>query len=134
MYTIDPAPGAISEAVKAIPKGQPVVMLNLLSFRETATYENGGEVSGREAYATYSRGAIQHVRACGGEVVFMGAARFALVAPPDEEWDEVLLVRYPSIEAFVAMVMNPEYQALSTHRTAALRNARLIATLEHVNT
>lgn len=132
MYTIDPTPGAFSEALKVIPKGQPVVMLNLLAFREQAKYEDGSEsCSGREAYARYSRKAIKHVAACGGEVVFMGAATSHLVAPADEHWDEVLLVRYPSIDAFVGMVMNPEYQAFAGHRTAALHNARLIAMLEN---
>ena len=49
---------------------------------------------------------------------------------PGEQWDEVLLVRYPNIAAFFGMVMAPDYQAESIHRTAALRDARLICTVE----
>lgn len=135
MKPIDPDPGAFSAALKSLPKDKPVVMLNLLAFRDQAAYAAGSEESsapctGREAYARYSKLAIKHVMGCGGEVIFMGAAQVPLVAPADEKWDEVLLVRYPSIEAFVAMVMNPEYQQLSRHRTAALEEARLIPMLE----
>ena len=131
MNTVDPDQGAFSRALKALPKDQPVVMLNLLACREQAVYDDDSEpCSGRQAYARYSAQAIKHVAACGGEVVFMGAAQVPLVAPPHEQWDEVLLVRYPSIEAFVGMVMNPEYQAFAKHRTAALRDARLIPMLQ----
>ncbi len=131
MKPIDPDPGSFSRALKDLPKDKPVVMLNLLAFREQAAYDDDSEpCSGREAYARYSKQAIKHVAACGGEVVFMGAAQTPLVAPPDEKWDEMLLVRYPSIEAFVSMVMNPEYQAFAKHRTAALEEARLIPMLE----
>jgi len=134
MATVDPAPGVFSEALKQLPKDQPVVMLNLLAFRPQADYGStpaaGCEpCSGREAYARYSADALRFVTACGGSVVFMGAAQLPLVAPADERWDEVLLVRYPSIQAFVSMVMNPDYQAITHHRTAALREARLIPLL-----
>ena len=47
---------------------------------------------------------------------------------PGETWDEVLLVEYPSRDAFVAMVQSPAYQAIVHHRSAALRDARLIVT------
>jgi len=131
MSRVDPDQGAFSKALKALPKDKPVVMLNLLAFRDQAVYEDESEpCTGREAYARYSREAIKHVAGCGGEVVFMGAAQAPLVAPADEQWDEVLLVRYPSIEAFVGMVMNPEYQAFAKHRTAALSDARLIPMLQ----
>ena len=135
MKPIDPDPGAFSAALKNLPKDKPVVMLNLLAFRDQAAYESDSEessapCSGREAYARYSKLAIKHVAGCGGQVIFMGAAQAPLVAPADETWDEVLLVRYPSIEAFVSMVMNPEYQQLARHRTAALAEARLIPMLE----
>ncbi|MAR90135.1 MAG: DUF1330 domain-containing protein [Pseudomonadota bacterium] len=134
MYTIDPSPGSFAEAVARLPADTPVVMLNLLAFREQAEYDEADSVepcTGREAYQHYSREALHHVQAVGGQVVFMGAPQYALVAPADEHWDEVLLVRYPSIQAFVAMVKAPEYQAIARHRTAALYNARLVAMLEH---
>src|SRR5690606_40368222 len=48
-----------------------------------------------------------------------------LVAPDGWDWDAVLLVRYPSRQAFSAMVANPEYQKITGLRTAALDAAGL---------
>ena len=52
----------------------------------------------------------------------------SLIAPEEEEWDDVVLVEYPSRDAFVKMVESAEYQAVSPHRTAGLLDSRLIAT------
>ena len=71
-----------------------------------------------------------YVKAAGGELLFQASAVAHPVALPGEQWDEVLLVRYPSIGAFFTMVMAPDYQAQSIHRTAALEDARLICTVE----
>ncbi len=34
----------------------------------------------------------------------MAQAHAALIAPADEQWDDILLVSYPSREAFLAML------------------------------
>ncbi|WP_193162713.1 DUF1330 domain-containing protein [Microbulbifer hainanensis] len=131
MKTIDPDPGKFAEALASIPGDQPVVMLNLLRFRDRAVYDGvESDCSGREAYQRYGEQAIAHLKRVGAELVWRGEARTALIAPAEEVWDEILLVRYPSIEKFVDMVKNSEYQQLAMHRTAALENARLIASLE----
>jgi len=62
-------------------------------------------------------------------VIWQGDAKHAFIAPPDEQWDEVLLVEYPSKDAFLAMLKSPGYQAITFHRTAALEDARLIVTV-----
>lgn len=131
MKTIDPVPGAFGKTLAGIPKGVPIVMLNLLKFREQAQYLDASEppCSGREAYERYGSRAIGAVKAIGGEVLWYGSAVGSLIAPPDESWDEILLVRYPSIDAFVKIMMASEYQAFAKHRTAALEDARLVATV-----
>ena len=43
------------DAFKALPRDQPVMMLNLLRFRERAAYPDGREATGAEAYAAYGR-------------------------------------------------------------------------------
>ncbi len=40
------------------------------------------------------------------------------------------IVRYPSKAAFLEMVMNPDYQAITHHRTAALSDSRLVPMVE----
>ena len=46
-----------------------------------------------------------------------------------QEWDAVLLVRYPSRAAFSRMVADPEYQEVTGLRTRALTEAVLQATV-----
>ena len=131
MSSIDPRAGEMKAALASVPPGVPVVMLNLLKFRDKARYADQAlDLSGKQAYGIYSKHAFEHVTANGGEVIFWGEAYAAIIAPEGEEWDEMLLVQYPSIEKFVEMVMSPEYKKIAVHRTAALENARLIATVK----
>lgn len=114
-----------------IPRGTPVVMLNMLKFRETAEYPEGGpQLSGREAYARYRKAASKLVAEVGGGPVWSGNAKAAIIAPDGEQWDEVFLVRYPSIEKFLQMISSQAYQDVVVHRSAALADSRLIATVE----
>ncbi|SFR42210.1 Uncharacterized conserved protein, DUF1330 family [Marinobacter daqiaonensis] len=131
MKTINPTSTAMSEVLSKTPKGQPVVMLNLLKFREQADYkERGGGVSGRDAYREYGRGAIRCIQAVGGQLVWSGRPTGTLIGPEDEQWDEVLLVRYPSLDAFLKMIDSPEYKSIVHHRTAAIEDSRLMPMLE----
>ncbi len=107
-------------------------MLNLLRFRDRANYkEEAPERTGREAYSLYMEEAAACVRSVGAEVIWSGRSVGSLIAPPDESWDQVLLVRYPSIDAFMAMIESPEYKGVVKHRTAALQDSRLVANLEN---
>lgn len=136
MPSIEPDPTSFMQVIAAIPSGVPVTMLNLLRFRELAAYQADDAdltalpaCSGREAYLErYGPASFEHVTRVGGELVWAGHAAGSLIAPPDEHWDDVLLVRYPSIEAFMTMVGDPDYLACARHRTAALADSRLIAT------
>ena len=101
--------------------GGPVVMLNLLRYRPDG---------GRERYAEY----VEHFRRTSGpfgaEVLYLGAGLTTLVAEPGQTWDAVLLVRYPTRQAFSDMVRDPGYQAGAHLRTEALSEAVLQATRE----
>ena len=130
MPSINPSADQLKRFAEQMPAGEPILMLNLLRFNTDAAYPaEGGQqpCSGKEAYALYSRTALLKVRAAGGTVESMAQARVAFIAPEQESWDEVLLVRYPSPEAFLAMLADAEYQAATIHRTAALADSRLIA-------
>ncbi|MGJ0118682.1 DUF1330 domain-containing protein [Williamsia sp. MIQD14] len=100
--------------------GGPVVMLNLLRFAD----------GGREAYAEYAAALdATFLPRYGGEVLYAGDGSTALVAEAGQEWDAVLLVRYPSRAAFSKMVADPEYQTVTGLRTGALQEAVLQATI-----
>jgi uncharacterized protein (DUF1330 family) len=51
-----------------------------------------------------------------------------VIGPEGEQWDDVLLVQYPSRRAFLTMVGRADYQQAVVHRRAALADSRLIAT------
>jgi len=131
MPTIDPTPESFKAMFTAVPAETPVVMLNLLRFRKRAVYRSGAKQpsrSGIEAYAEYSRLVWPCLQAVGGKALWRAKAHHALIAPADESWDELLLVEYPSIEAFAEMITSEEYQRIVFHRTAALLDSRLVVT------
>ena len=51
------------------------------------------------------------------------------MGPESHDWDTILLVRYPSRQAFSSMVANPDYQQITGLRTEALSTAVLQATV-----
>ena len=119
------------EAMLAMPAGEPVYMLNMLRFRDQADYGDKSDVAactGREAYARYGAGIVEILRKVGGRPVWQGDGQLTFIAPEGEVWDECLLVRYPDVAAFQAMLTNPDYQAQTFHRDAALLDARLVIT------
>jgi uncharacterized protein (DUF1330 family) len=99
--------------------GGPVVMLNLLRYKEGK----------REDYEEYARRIRPFLEDIGAEVLYVGDLSTVLVAPEDHDWDAVLLVRYPSRQSFSSMVADPNYQEITGMRTEALEEAVLQATL-----
>jgi len=109
----------------------PIVMLNLLRYREQADYPDDFEAEpcpGKEAYRRYSAQALARIESVGGRVIYWGRVQASVIAPDAEEWDEVFLVEYPSRAALLEMLSQPEYRAIVPHRTAGLLDSRLICT------
>ena len=115
---------------KKLPRDKPVMMLNLLRYREKADYEDGREVTGREAYAEYGRQSAPVFRRVGGEIVWYGKPEIMVIGPTDKHWDMMFVARYPTAGAFLEMVTDPDYRAAVSHRTAALLDSRLICTVD----
>ena len=133
MTSIDPTRESLENLKQSVPMDKPVTMLNLLRFNEQAAYPSDSAhapCSGREAYKRYSETAFAKLGEVGARPVWMGKALASVIAPGDEHWDEVFLIRYPSGQAFLQMIGMPDYQAATIHRTAALADSRLIATVE----
>lgn len=110
---------------------RPIMMINLLRYRDQAAYAEGFDAepcTGREAYDRYGEKAVLFVDEAGGSIGWMGASFGSVIAPDDEQWDDAVLVEYPSVHAFLEMVAKPAYQAIVPHRTAALADSRLIGT------
>lgn len=117
-----------------LPLDAPVHMINLLRFRDVAVYapddpEAGGPVvSGAAAYARYAAEAGPHFRAVGGEQVWAGTPELMVIGPLDKQWDSAFIAAYPTAQAFIDMLRNPDYQRATRHRRAALLDSRLIRT------
>ena len=128
MGTIEPT----AEQLQALAAGEmdaPLVMVNLLRFRDQAAYPDGFEAqpcSGEQAYARYAEGALQAVGRVGGRPIWGADVSQLVIGPDSEAWDQVVLVRYPTMAKFIEMQRDPEYQAILPHRMAALADSRLI--------
>ncbi|WP_116244484.1 DUF1330 domain-containing protein [Nocardiopsis sp. FIRDI 009] len=115
---VDPSGTALSAALSEVPDG-PFVMLNLLRFAP----------DGRSSYEEYSRRAGRFLKRYGAELLYAGDGTTPLVAEEGQDWDAVLLVRYPGREAFSRMVADPGYQEITHLRTRALSEAVLQPTV-----
>ena len=114
------------EAFKALPRDEPIMMLNLLRFRAKATYADGRDVTGAEAYAAYGRESAPVFQRVGGEIIWRGRPEVMLIGPGDERWDLAFIARYPTAGAFLEMVTDPQYREAVKHRQAAVLDSRLI--------
>ena len=116
MAFIDPTGKQLKE-VSNLPSNSPIIMVNLLKFKP------GG---GKESYDKYSAVAGRLVKKIGGRIIYYGKYHLPVIG--DGDWDEVLLVEYPSKEAFLKMIGMEEYQAAVHYRSEALADSRLWAT------
>jgi len=119
-------PNAVDErpvnlkAFANLPADAPVVMINLLKFHQEG---------GRERYAQYACEVAPHLQRVGGSVRYGGTTPVNIIGDGERPWwDAILVVEYPSPQAFVDMVLDPGYQQVHEHRAAALQQGDLVAT------
>jgi uncharacterized protein (DUF1330 family) len=105
---------------------EPVVMLNLLRFKDRADGIDDG-VSGREAYERYAEATAPFLERVGGRLLLAADAEQMVIGPDALEWDMALMVEYPSRQRFLEMAMDGDYLRVHEHRAAALADSRLIA-------
>ena len=118
---VNPSPERLQEFFSGKEDG-PFVMVNLLKFKDKAEYADGREtdLSGAEAYALYGAAVVERLAAVGAKPGYSGPVTGLMLGEVEENWDMVALAEYPSLEAMRNMIMSPEYQAISVHRTAGL--------------
>lgn len=97
-------------------------MVNLLKFKDKATYADGSEpeLSGREAYMRYGAGVQACIASVGGKSRFSGQVTDLMIGAVEDLWDMVAIVEYPSRAAMLRMLQSAEYQAITKHRDAGL--------------
>ncbi|MEM7099642.1 MAG: DUF1330 domain-containing protein [Pseudomonadota bacterium] len=109
---------------------QPLVMVNLLKFKDAAEYSDGREssLSGMEAYGIYGQAVAKLIADLGGVMLHGGQVTDILVGQVEELWDVVGIVEYPNPAAFRAMIESDAYQEIHIHREAGLAGQLNIAT------
>jgi uncharacterized protein (DUF1330 family) len=120
---MDGNPTAFAEFALDAEEG-PVVMINLLKFREKSADGNG---TGAEAYVRYAALAGPFVERHGGSLVFSGQANEHLIGDTDYDWDMVLLVSWPQKQNLLDLAEDEDYEKIAHDRTNALERAMLIA-------
>ncbi len=130
--TIDPTADQV-RALRDTGRDGPVVMLNLLKFRDRADYPAASRepaCSGRDAYARYQHAFTVTVGAISqAEVLYEGAVDqvfIGMAGTPETDWDMALIVRYPTRRHFLAMMADATYRQALVHRYAGLARTVLL--------
>ena len=118
---------------KSLDRDAPINMLNLVKFFDKAAYPAdhplaGEDLTGAQAYAKYGETSGPVLARVGGTVIWRGGFDVSLIGAPDEAWDTMFIVHFPTAAAFLAMVTDPDYQSSVIHRQAAVQDSRLIRT------
>ncbi len=109
-------------AIAQLPADTPVVMLNLLKFKE-AVPETG--LSGAATYAEYMKASNPFFERAKAEILFLGRPQRTLIGPEEDvSWDKILLIKYPTVADFLGMVKAEGYPV--NLRNQALEDSRLI--------
>ena len=107
-------------ALAARPADAPVLMVNLLKFKAQG---------GLESYQRYGLEVAPHLERVGAAVRYAGTAPAVIIGAGERPWwDAILIVEYPTPQAFIDMVTTPEYAKVHEHRAAGLERGDLIAT------
>ncbi|MGQ3102237.1 MAG: DUF1330 domain-containing protein [Sphingopyxis solisilvae] len=119
------------DAFKALPRDTVIHMLNLVRFKDAATYpaDHGladEGLTGAEAYAHYGADSGPIFQRVGGRIVWRGTMETIVIGPDAERWDAMFIAEYPTSAAFMEMVTDPFYRQAVIHRQAAVETSRLI--------
>ena len=111
-------------------KDQPIYMVNLLKFKDRATYPDKREtdLTGEEAYAIYGQEVRKHLEKVGGQPIFSGKVSRLMLGEVEDLWDVVAIATYPNRKAMLDMLSDPEYIKSAQHRVAGLEGQLNIET------
>jgi uncharacterized protein (DUF1330 family) len=111
------------------PSDTPVVMVNLLSFKDRADGGNEG-LTGVESYMRYGANMKKFVESKGGRFIWSGRVDSMLIGESDVDFQVVALVEYPSRQAFLEIASSAHVAEIGEDRKKGLAGQWLIATTE----
>jgi hypothetical protein len=117
------------EGLKELEHQGPVVMVNLMRFRDRSL---DGDGSGWDAYLRYSALTVPMIKARGGTLLWTGDAKAVALGPRDgNQWDYLALVYYPSVADFIDMMTSADYESrCDPHRRNGCAEHVIICTKE----
>ena len=127
---LEPLPEQVKAFLGNHPEGEPVYMLNLLKFKARATYHDGEDISGKDAYGRYAKAFGEMVTSLnidGVHSVFGGQVGSWLIGQGEGEWDAIAIFRYPDAKTMFETVSSDAYRKIHKHRKAGLEGQLLIA-------
>ena len=103
-----------------VPGTGPVLMLNLLKFADRRLYME-------EYLPAFNR--VMKLLGMEAKVNLVSNVLASVVADEGEDWDAILIVEYPSAEAFLTVAQSDAYHDIAEPlRVAALANLKLYMT------
>ena len=120
--------------LRSLPGDVPIGALNLFNFNERAQYQSEdpeygtpeADITGMEAFGRYGEIAGKFITELGGRVVFSTPVDQVMIGPSELSWDMAAIMYFPTRTGFMEMLSNPEFQAASRHRKAALANHTML--------
>jgi uncharacterized protein (DUF1330 family) len=104
-------------------KQGPFVMVNLLKFSAGGRHP---DETGMASYERYAGTVDALLRKSGGRLLWLGSVDQIFIGADTDGFDHVMLVEYPSRQAFIDMVSSPEYLEANQDREAGLERAVLL--------
>ena len=121
---VNPTPEQFRILAKTYPREEPVTMINIIKYRDKAW---NGTQTGAEAYECYSRNVLKFLKEVGGKLIWKGECMHTVIGDSQDQPHIIMLIEYPTIDHFLEMLANPEYQKCASDRTMALEYGGLIA-------
>jgi len=108
----------------AYPKSTPIVMTNIIKFKDKT--EDGNE-TGQEAYMRYYTNVQPFIAKAEAKVIWKGAVASTVIGDSQDQPHMIIIVEYATVDHFLQMATDPEYQKIAVDRTIALEYGGLIA-------
>jgi uncharacterized protein (DUF1330 family) len=106
------------------PKNTPIVMTNILKFKPRSG--NGNE-TGKEAYMRYYKNVQPFIAKAEATLIWKGNVASTVIGDSKDQPEMILIVEYPTVDHFLQMATDPNYQKIAIDRTIALEYGGLIA-------
>ena len=108
----------------AYPKNTPIVMTNIIKFKAITVH---GNETGREAYMRYFKNVQSFIAKAEATLIWKGHVTSIVIGDSVNQPDMILIVEYPTVDHFLKMATDPDYQKVAIDRTIALEYGGLIA-------